>query len=109
MRISDWSSDVCSSDLRTEQFGRHVGEVDRLTVDAGREGITAVEFGADEAQPADDDAGALNREVIGIVAAREAIDRDAGDALQRFGDRAIGQGADKIGRASCRERVWQYV
>src|SRR3546814_11702900 len=106
MRISDWSSDVCSSDLpflrhvavigldveaeqhavliarlarvevdrarqpaldhldggvlvdldRTAQFGRHVGEVYRLTVVAGRAGIKAVEFGSDEAPPADDDA-----------------------------------------------------
>src|SRR3546814_5294365 len=27
MRISDWSSDVCSSDLRTHQMGRGEGDV----------------------------------------------------------------------------------
>src|SRR3546814_15888747 len=31
MRISDWSSDVCSSDLIADHFRRRVGSVDRRT------------------------------------------------------------------------------
>src|SRR3546814_18453477 len=98
MRISDWSSDVCSSDLlgvgeqRGEQFDggvqalaqraatedveRLVGEIDRgLDVHAQRQ-----QFGGD-----------------GIDAARElAVQRAAG-------------GAGEIGRASRVERVGKYV
>src|SRR3546814_6374902 len=73
MRISDWSSDVCSSDLV---------------------------FGADNIR-----AGSLG--FLGLVATRKHADADglAG---------ALGQRHDaahhlEIGRASCRERVCQYV
>ena len=59
-----------------EQLGRNVGEVDRLAVDAGGEGVAAVELGADEAEAADDDARTFDREVIGIVATGEAVDRE---------------------------------
>src|SRR3546814_14765820 len=30
MRISDWSSDVCSSDLKTQRINRKVGMADRV-------------------------------------------------------------------------------
>src|SRR3546814_4619554 len=73
MRISDWSSDVCTSDL-------------------------------------DDQVAALVRHrVQDRVADRYVLDRDILD----FGANVVpGQmGADRaqIGRASCRERVCQYV
>src|SRR3546814_17856127 len=74
MRISDWSSDVCSSDLRDirGQHGRR---------HAGGDGAEPV------AKPdAGDDGGALW----------------CGGDDRRAGDR-------QIGRASCRERVCQYV
>src|SRR3546814_1290130 len=71
MRISDWSSDVCSSDLRGQ---REAGE-------AGHEHAAAAE---DVAEPA------------------------AGDQHHGIGQ-AIGGDDEQIGRASCRERVCQYV
>src|SRR3546814_1514553 len=77
MRISDWSSDVCSSDLIAVSFNRarllHVGGI-------------AAERNGDEVDV--------------------HFDRDA-DQLAV----AIGQLARRleIGRASCRERVCQYV
>src|SRR3546814_7848843 len=74
MRISDWSSDVCSSDLL--QRGDHLGA-------AGVAGV-AVEVGAGEA-----------------VAGEEAVDHRP-HAL-------ADEGGNEIGRASCRERVCQYV
>src|SRR3546814_9714703 len=66
MRISDWSSDVCSSDLRyTEDLGLHVARV---------------------------------RECIGDAPLFYAAHSFSGVAALR-----------QIGRASCRERVCQYV
>src|SRR3546814_4726408 len=67
MRISDWSSDVCSSDLRHD----------------------AVEHFDD---------GHLGAEVA-VEAGEFDADRARSDHQQLF----------KIGRASCRERVCQYV
>src|SRR3546814_6688041 len=69
MRISDWSSDVCSSDL---QGATHMAE--GYARSTGKPGVVLVTSGP----------GATNA-VTGIT-----------DAL-------------KIGRASCRERVCQYV
>src|SRR3546814_10112217 len=65
MRISDWSSDVCSSDLPRR----------------------------------DDDA-----EVLGVVAEDPAV---AAVAVRRLDGARVH--VEEIGRASCRERVCQYV
>src|SRR3546814_10188237 len=52
MRISDWSSDVCSSDLLTHQFGRQqlveLGVVEAAALDAG--GGTVVVAARDQDQ-----------------------------------------------------------
>src|SRR3546814_2049720 len=76
MRISDWSSDVCSSDLL---FSQH-----------------------DEAQR-------LQQRIAGDVLDEIAV----GAGLQAGGEmprrEAFGQDHEQIGRASCRERVCQYV
>src|SRR3546814_3321441 len=79
MRISDWSSDVCSSDLvrdEVEQLGQLFGlrgVVVGLAFDVDRQGR------------------------IGGQCVLEALERG----------RCVEQG--QIGRASCRERVCQYV
>src|SRR3546814_12420228 len=96
MRISDWSSDVCSSDLQRaidighrHQFGSIVG-LDRTTIE-------------------DAETGAL-------VEARQQVPADFGMHLGdlRRGRRAAGADCPdrlvgEIGRATCRERVCQYV
>src|SRR3546814_15672646 len=91
MRISDWSSDVCSSDL------------DR-NVRSGRRGILA---------------GLLQDAARRAQAGRRR--RDSGHHHQPEDLRRIPQQARlhpevqfpgrivEMGRASCRERVWQYV
>src|SRR3546814_9345349 len=71
MRISDWSSDVCSSD----PLGR--------------------------AQHAHQQCGALGAEVGG-----GAVEVGAGGGFDAVG---APPEVDEIGRASCRERVCQYV
>src|SRR3546814_2713119 len=77
MRISDWSSDVCSSDLRVaEGYGPNAAAMRRLAAEGARLLVT-VDCGTTAHEP--------------LAAAAEA-------------------GLDvEIGRASCRERVCQYV
>src|SRR3546814_6335865 len=87
MRISDWSSDVCSSDLRFDFEGE-------LAVVIGKAGRRI---------PA---ARALEH-VAGYTCMAENSVRD----FQRHSAQVTpGKNfARKIGRASCRERVCQYV
>src|SRR3546814_8449596 len=79
MRISDWSSDVCSSDLGQRKGTEHFA--------FGFGGILA-----SGEQPVEPIHPARRRQEVGVIV-----------GAQRTG--LIGQ----IGRASCRERVCQYV
>src|SRR3546814_11741072 len=83
MRISDWSSDVCSSDL---------GEA--LNPDRGR-GISCEAHAGSDREP---DQGQSDR-------------GQGGACLGGGGARRLSAGPDRgqIGRASCRERECQYV
>src|SRR3546814_8555933 len=105
MRISDWSSDVCSSDLddlaplhdgkvvgalrRGVGVGAHEAVLPGLAVDlladnAGRQPLPALGLG-----------GRMNAEAL---------------VLHRLAFLGGGLGPGRpIGRASCRERVCQYV
>src|SRR3546814_17842572 len=94
MRISDWSSDVCSSDLlaaiaveRGEIANRHVDGAadadDRHAGVAARGNGRLVDRAGDAADP----------ELL------------PGDDARRHRQVA----ADEIGRATCGESVWQYV
>src|SRR3546814_20518556 len=121
MRISDWSSDVCSSDLARAVAPQRQQVADRLHREA--EAARAL----DEAQrldivaPVDAVAGrgALggSDEADGFVVA-DGLGRHAGlasrgadvhgaasDKLSKMGR----SGPHEIRRASCRERVGQYV
>src|SRR3546814_18510384 len=83
MRISDWSSDVCSSDLIYEEFAEGFAERTRA-VTVGNGAAAGVQMGpmANPRRPA---------------------------AVAAMIDDAAAKGARlQIGRASCRERVWQY-
>src|SRR3546814_5520079 len=84
MRISDWSSDVCSSDLH-EQEG--FAAIEEMAAAPARQ--RAVEPVA--RQPLGDDAAVDGNHIAGC----------ADDVATRR--------RDEIGRASCRERVCQYV
>src|SRR3546814_20836944 len=97
MRISDWSSDVCSSDLegldlqRLVAFGYGCGDFLRLQHD-----IVAV----------------ARLIAFHLVVAFDGLACLLIDILPRhpMARRAVeGMEADPIGRASCRERVCQYV
>src|SRR3546814_10280611 len=88
MRISDWSSDVCSSDLpfyperQAEIAQRRIARVMK---------VTAASNGA---------AKATQKLMIVIGEVKEI-------APSRYGHKVVFK--HQIGRASCRERVCQYV
>src|SRR3546814_3375620 len=87
MRISDWSSDVCSSDLRAAQKRRTARDI-------GRGG--AVQITEDE-------------HAIALI---DATQRRTGRHQHRIRvgiERHLERSDRQIGRASCRERVCQYV
>src|SRR3546814_6342622 len=87
MRISDWSSDVCSSDLSV-----FVSPLD-AKIPAIMESVFYI------AEPATNDS--LKQQFRDDLSAFRH-DRNAADALDT-------STTEEIGRASCRERVWQYV
>src|SRR3546814_1759060 len=85
MRISDWSSDVCSSDLAEGVLGR-LEAAELGDVGAGGEGLVA--------RPA-------QHQRPGIAL--------AGGTLADLRQTLVHAEGEQIGRASCRERVCQYV
>src|SRR3546814_16299363 len=104
MRISDWSSDVCSSDLVVERGDVDAGVAD-LAVDVrARRGVFAVQ--GDGVEGGGQARGRLADGQV-VEAAVGALGRAfAGEHADRvFAGAAVGV---EIGRASCRERVCQY-
>src|SRR3546814_4966405 len=97
MRISDWSSDVCSSDLQ--------GDVDAR----GVAGHRLVDF----VKHLNTSKDALFSKVGSYEMTEE--DQEVEVAFQwntgynADGIHSFANGINKIGRASCRERVCQYV
>src|SRR3546814_13370589 len=121
MRISDWSSDVCSSDL-TQGFlpllrRKEAGVVDRVGL-RGRPGDVAAR-GIDLALEGEEGRDrAVNLRRVGMLAdagpAVVAGTRRRGEHLREardIGSRNAGLlgGTFQIGSASCRESVCQYV
>src|SRR3546814_17463426 len=98
MRISDWSSDVCSSDLpdmaELALAARLAHELafglDRLAVGLAVGDLRLADIGLD------------------VELAPPAVDEDVQVQLPHAGDDGLA-GLFEIGRASCRERVCNYV
>src|SRR3546814_5313933 len=93
MRISDWSSDVCSSDLPLRDCGA-VGAAQLAAVDVGAAQIALA---------------ALRH--IGVAAVHHAVivEHHAFAGLEAVAHQVLGVAQQQIGRASGRERVGQYV
>src|SRR3546814_12455757 len=100
MRISDWSSDVCSSDLVVVGWGWDRGPPLQLAV-----------LEIEVLPPVDRRlAGHEYQHVSGLPAAEPAITHPRQThALVSRHQRPGDLGDAEIGRASCRERVCQYV
>src|SRR3546814_18090040 len=107
MRISDWSSDVCSSDLqrRDQAFARGISEVvinQRIAVDVDLRSQLTVFIRRHE-----------EMYVRGAVAVatefiQQRLGRAVGRATVTFGKGALELITAQIGRAWCRERGGQY-
>src|SRR3546814_3625120 len=98
MRISDWSSDVCSSDL-----------VDQITAK-----VMAGDWTAGQSLPSIRELAAASRvSVITVRRAYEELERAGVIATRQGKGSVVAERSDlptaQIGRASCRERVCQYV
>src|SRR3546814_3376573 len=89
MRISDWSSDVCSSDLELVQPGRPLAP----------------------GQIPDSNGVMLAAMLVGEVAAVQPhhLPDDRAKLASALKELARRHDVIEIGRASCRERVCQYV
>src|SRR3546814_21009292 len=99
LRISVWSSDVCSSDLA-------LPGIERLQAEAVVELVPQL-LAAAELQPAGELDGVEAERHAGEVVERGALaDPVVGRGVHDVGVAALDR---KIGRASCRERVCQYV
>src|SRR3546814_19963661 len=123
MRISDWSSDVCSSDLASlpRCAGEQVGDARRDRADAGCDValVLAQIFGgyADDAARVGHIVGNIGdvavEQQVGDLGTGELVVRGAADEarlepadavpVERAAERARGES----GSASCRERVCQ--
>src|SRR3546814_11074883 len=94
MRISDWSSDVCSSDLE----GNRDGLDENYGENNGTEGATD-----------DPRIEAMRLRQIKNLLATLLLSRGVPMLLGGDEFRRTQRGNNKIGRASCRERVCQYA
>src|SRR3546814_10973949 len=93
MRISDWSSDVCSSDLANGTVF-HTWIYDRISLD-----IRGLKAGGSNWN------NSINLRV-GSGGSEETVDWDGCIEERKTVSRSS---YDQIGRASCRERVCKYV
>src|SRR3546814_11241003 len=105
MRISDWSSDVCSSDLNGSDHSRQ--DVDK------RRGFeiqaSANEHFGQRYERRREIDECLHTQQIRDHWLPVIISSDTREEKLRQSQAAIQDQHQKIGRASGRERVWQYV
>src|SRR3546814_3221585 len=89
LRISDWSSDVCSSDLIAQQLADAFGQnFDYTSVANGPSAVSTTFSG-----------------YAGVILSFNASQTAAADSALNYQTFFF----EEIGRASCRERVCQYV
>src|SRR3546814_10310394 len=118
MRISDWSSDVCSSDLEHRRAGGNAAHVEDLAPAIAEPAIADDQallvrgelprdrFHA-EGAAAGHDNGAVS--VVDLFQGSGDVFHDLLKGVRHMIYGAIGVDPRKIGRASCREGVCQYV
>src|SRR3546814_5935823 len=101
MRISDWSSDVCSSDLE-----EGIGQIGARRANRSDKGRKRADVKQRTAAPSD----------VAVARAEALVGALDGTSRHRlvgqhapFGIGSRARRINEIGRASCRERVCQYV
>src|SRR3546814_16352700 len=101
MRISDWSSDVCSSDLVMDlSTGKNIHETREWIIRNSPVPIGTVPI-YQALEKVDGKAEDLTWEIF-----RDTLIEQAEQGVDYF---PIHAGVRQIGRASCRDRVCQYV
>src|SRR3546814_15652630 len=101
MRISDWSSDVCSSDLLVDTEAYSLGGPNTVR------GFPSAEVRGDRGYFG---SVTLRRPTfIGNTQWAGRVFVDAGKVFTVDPLPGTSDNDSQIGRASCRERVWQYV
>src|SRR3546814_8887742 len=113
MRIRDWSSDVCSSDLFAKRKSVAAILKEVMTNEASVLMDSDASNKAADADMALQELGADHAGIAYVTATLTVWDKDPAIAAEklRLAEKVI-QGRDftctEIGRASCRERVCQY-
>src|SRR3546814_18700583 len=122
MRISDWSSDVCSSDLVAAELGRHRAVLEVFGVEQIIDVGIERDIASLDAQPRVDRRKGVplrisevgDPEIGGpVIVLHRTEPGRAGDAAINASEQRQPVAAGKleltreIGRASCREREWQ--
>src|SRR3546814_13670893 len=110
MRISDLSSDVCSSDLDQRLVEREIGK-DRDDAGGHHDRLAAdlVAKPAEEDETGDDDRQRGGDEEIGGGAIDPGDPFEIEERIEMRGETDPRLHRDQIGRASCRESGCQYV
>src|SRR3546814_20414314 len=113
MRISDWSSDVCSSDLFVTQLPRFAGKrvaADKRELVVRNRMAVGIEHG--ELYPVALCGGKISNHINSCIL-REQLFRTIGELIRpRSAMKPVASHAafdPEIGRASCRERWRPYV
>src|SRR3546814_19592977 len=99
MRISDWSSDVCSSDLSADELAQAIAALGGTLAASSDPDATVFSANA----PATNIEAAAK--LIADVAIRPGFAPDALDGIRNQQLSGLAVAAKPIGRASCRERV----
>src|SRR3546814_20805449 len=105
MRISDWSSDVCSSDLAEDGVDQQQPVIADIIAAHGETVARQIAAVGQVDAPGVDQRRAL----VGGESGDAALLAAAEDGARRVEFEASGAGPGKIGRATCRERGCQYV
>src|SRR3546814_14988265 len=113
MRISDWSSDVCSSDLLAFTLANGFTYVEAYLARGMRIDDFAPNLSFFFSNGMDPEYSVLGRVARRIWAVTMKEKYGAGERSQtlKYHVQTSGRSlhAQETGRASCRERVWQYV
>src|SRR3546814_14305348 len=118
MRISDWSSDVCSSDLKRETLGGTCLNVGCIPSKAMLQASEKFEEARDHLDGFGIKVGKVDLDLGGFMAHKDAVVKSNTQGVEflfrknkidwlKGAGKIAGKG--KIGRASCRERVGQDV
>src|SRR3546814_10996768 len=124
MRISDWSSDVCSSDLVSNRWQTGIGEIGvllgaqferyysggyQVSTNSYADVTNLFDVDGDGATGGSGDTVTMPTQVRPRYETGNRVRSGFYGAVQWRPSDALELHLDKIGRASCRERVCQYV